>query len=1055
MFLALRDAPSEYRTWSYPTPVSFASDYSRVHAVGLHQRTLLAHSRTSYTREWYEAAERFQHSGATTRSTAYVFDTWSKRQAAIIWPPETSRAAQPGGSHNFGIEGAVWQESESIAWLFVGSYDDSIAGAANVGSLYIYRLDWSREPLDVQLVKRLVPPEDEFSNNRGTGSNTFYGSAVSVSNDGSTLAVSAPGMNNLGAVYVYTRPDGAGEGWGDIEYADGVKLSVAPAPAWGASGTRPFDPDDAAACDAYCSRVSSMIEDEHARFGTHKIDLSADGRVLSVGAPFKRYPFDTAGGAFSGGTRGVGEAYVFVAPEGGWAAAPEAGGTLIAAGEDASNFDPALHHSPGPARRITAPAAVLLARPWAQAAAFRGLGWGTTVSADGSTIAASEVGARDVQIYQLGSAANWSGELLPSATISSDYLGYGGWGDMEFFNRDGSVLLVSNPSYTGGETREGAVDIVRRPASGVWVDVDASTLERIRNPTPGNYSYFGQRTIMDLDYERLAISLPIIVNYHGGNLLDLPGHASGIFLSDGLCPVRIADGVATTTCPITLTGGGAVEVPLDVEDGAQMISAQVTLRVSGAGGSGIVLSESIEVTIGKGPELTEARLGFATDTRHTTSTHDDAPYPSAIATGETTRLRLQLLNEEGGPWGADDADSLLVTTSAGALSSTFGGGCVGAQADDGICALDAALLSKTDAGPVLIDLRHTGESGTAEVRATVRLTDGRTVSAAPLRVALTGPPAALTLSLPNGAGAGLLGVNTPDDGEDAGNDVDGRDTVTLAVTATDAHGAKVAVPETGLSAWLTGPDGARITRGVVISWPLLDADGNPDLDFHGNRQARVDVDRAADNPLPNGEYTLTVRARSLTATQTLVVSGEPATLTLSEPEPRPLINGQFTVTATIADASGAPVPDGTRIRWAAEPLLETTSVVQLSADRVTSGGKSSATYLVIGPGRTSVRATAGDISNVRLLEVSATAIARTEPLTIAEQLSHAAVNRPVSWLGEGMVSASELLAAVEGATSVQLWQYGRWIRYGVEEGQVVPGSFEFMASNGAVLWFSR
>ena len=217
---------------------------------------------------------------------------------------------------------------------------------------------------------------------------------------------------------------------------------------------------------------------------------------------------------------------------------------------------------------------------------------------------------------------------------------------------------------------------------------------------------------------------------------------------------------------------------------------------------------------------------------------------------------------------------------------------------------------------------------------------------------------------------------------------------------------------------------------------------------------RVDVDRAADDPLPNGEYTLTVRSRSLTATRTLIVSGEAASVALSEPDPQPVLNGQFTVTATIADASGAPVPDGTRIRWAAEPLLETTSVVQLSADRVTSGGEASATYLAVAGGRTSVRATVGDISNIRLVEVSNTP-PRTEPLTIAEQLTHRALNRPVSWLGEGMVSAADLLAAVEGATMVQLWQYGRWIRYGVEAGQVTPGSFEFMASNGAVLWFSR
>ena len=962
--------------------------------------------------------------------------------------------------------------------MFVGSYTDDIAGADDVGSLYIYRVDWSKQPLEVRLVKRLVPPESEFSNSQDDGSSTNYSSAASVSNDGSTLAVAAQWMNDLGAVYVYTRPDDPGESWGDIEYADGVKLSVAPAPAWGASGTRPFDSSDPAACDAYCSRVSSLIEGGEPTFGFRKIGLSADGRVLSVAASWKTYPFDTAGGPFSGGADQAGEAYVFVAPAGGWEAAPEAVGTLIGAGEDASNFDPALHHSPGPARRITAPTAVLLPRPWAQAEAYSWFGHEVAVSADGSTIAASEDGINTVHIFQRASASDWAGELLPSAAISNteladDEFNYGVKGGIEFFNSDASVLLISNMGYDGEEEEEeeeenehhdhdhgavgediGALDVFRRPASGRWADADASTAERFFSPNPdtARYASFGL-FVVDHDYERLAIShiidYSLLSHDHGSGPGDRADD-SGIYLSDGLCPIRISDGGQTTTCPIALSGG-AVEVPIDMEPGVQMISANVTLHFSADAhdhAADLTLSGSIEVTIGTGPELAEARLGFATNTRNMTSTRDDAPYPSAIAAGETTRLRLQLLNEQGGPWGADDAASLLVTTSAGALSSTFGGGCGGARADGSLCSLDAALLSKTDSGPVLIDLRHTGESGTADVRAVVRLTDGRTVSAAPLRVSLTGPPAALTLD--GSPGAGLLGVDTPDEGEDP----DARDTVTLAVTATDAHGAKVDVPETGLSAWLTGPDDARITRGVEISWPLLDADGNPALDFHGNRQVRIDVDRASDDPLPNGEYTLTVRSRSLTAARTLIVSGEAATVALSEPEPQPVLNGQFTVRATVADASGAPVPDGTRIRWAAEPLLETTSVVQLNADRVTAGGEASATYLAVAGGRTSVRATVGQISNIRLVEVSNTP-PRTEPLTIAEQLTHRALNRPVSWLGEGMVSASELLAAVEGATTVQLWQYGRWIRYGVESGQVTPGSFEFMASNGAVLWFSR
>ena len=590
-------------------------DSERVVALGLHGRTLLVASDGGHG-----GFNSLTGLSGDTKCPLYVFDTWSKRQAAMIRHPDThdwDNSCYGRGGH-WAHGSAVWQESETIAWLFVSAPWDNIDGTNNVGSLYIYKLDWGQDsykpdglstPLSVELVKRLVPPQNEFSNMRGTV-NVNYSSAVAISADGSTLAVAAQGMNNIGAVYVYTRPDGAGESWGDLEYADGVKLSAAPAPAWGMSSTRPFDPDDANACDAYCSRVSSLIEDGDARFGYQKIGLSDDGRVLSVSAYYKRYPFDTAGGAFSGGTQGAGEVYVFAAPAGGWQAAPAAGGTLIGAGEDASNFDPQLHHSPGPARRITAPSAVLLTRPWAEATARQFFGRNTTVSADGSTIAASQTNPRSVQIFQRASAADWSGVLLPSATISGgDAPGYGTSGDLEFFYRDASVLLVSNQSYndpsptppgTPAATRSGAVDVFTRPASGTWIDADVSTAERLLDANPFFRADFGRTVIKDLDYQRLAISRPIAHTPH--NFIDSYGGGdTGVYLSDGGCgvvriaafsyrilscriddngnwvehtprrarygsldttpiggasaegcTVRIVDGLSTTTCPIAL-----------------------------------------------------------------------------------------------------------------------------------------------------------------------------------------------------------------------------------------------------------------------------------------------------------------------------------------------------------------------------------------------------------------------------------------------------------------------------------------------------------------------
>ena len=1000
-------------------------DTALVVALAMHQRTLLARSNDQ---------------------ELYVYDVWNKQQAAVITPPATADGPTfgrpPGGQDNWHRQsGGVWQESDTTAWLFIGSNGDEISSVDNVGSLYIYKLDWSADPPSVTMVKRLVPPQSEFSNMRGSVG-VRYGSAVGVSADGGTLAVGAQRMNNMGAVYVYSRPDGAGEDWSDIEYADGVKLTAAPTPAWGAAGTRPFNPDVLADCDAYCSRVSSLIEDGDANFGTHKIGLSEDGRVISIAASTKRYPFDTAGGAFSGGTADVGEVYVFVAPAGGWQAAPEASGTLIGAGEDASNFDPETHYSPGPARRITAPAAVLLARRWADATANRYFGQQTTVSADGSTIAASEGGANSVQIFQRDSAADWAGELLPSATISGGGLGYGAWGGLAF-NRDASVLLIANGGHSGAGQYSGAVDVLTRPASGTWADAAASTAVRLVGPVPSFRGFFGYYTVQDLDYERLAISHP---SHLGNNRA-----AMGIYLSDGNCTVRIVDGLSTTTCPITFDG--KVEVLPGTPQGAYSLFGEVTLSVDGVAGSAIKLNDALDITIGEVQELAEARLDFAADDRGTTDTSDDRPFPASIAAGQRTRFHIQLLNENGKPSAPAGVVTVLLTATAGRLSTAAGGGCEGGASDGGlVCSIDTAALTNADAGRILVDLRHGGQPAVAEVRLTAVSSTGETRNAEPLTVTLTGPPDSLAIAPPATA---LLNLGTPD----AGADRDNRDLLTLAVTAADRSGNRVDAPTNGLRAWLLGPDGKRVTSGVELEWPLGGAD-NPTLDAQGNRQIRINVNRAATQPLAHGEYTLEIRAGALTAAQTFTVGGGPASLTLGGVEGTLAEGEQISLTATVLDSAGNPVPNDTPVEWSATDVGATPVLIQLSADAKTTNGKASASWLVLSTAAAAVRAQAGDQSDLRLLDVAAAmaaaaaAVEPPEPPAPADGLTS---RNPglTAWFGEGTTTAAALLADLPGVNSILFWSGSAWLRYAQNNGQPIPGSFNFQIPNAAILYLSE
>jgi len=982
----------------------------------------------------------------------YIFDTWNKRQAAIIEPPAGAHGPTFGRGESLRWGNpksiAVWHETDETAWLFVGSGWDSLEGVA-VGQLWIFRLDWSADPLEVTQVGRIAPPGSEFRNKQSGGS-AAYGYGVVISRDGSTLAVTANEINNVGAVYVYSRPDGEGEDWGDLKHADGVKVTPVAIPAWGTSTTRPFDPGStgrtgaAADCDAYCSRVSAQTRGGAGRsdFGFWSLALSADGSVLAVGARTKRYASDTPGGSFTGGTANAGEAYIFLAPNGDWRTTPEVTGTLIPALTDARQFDPEQHYSPGPARRVTEPAAVLLARPWASAEAESFFGREVYMSLDGTTVAISEHGRDHVRVFQRASAAAWAGagEVLPSANLhkgGGNAITRGGLA----ISGDGSQVLVGDELDSG---QRGRILIYSRPADGQWTGTLAAAAARVlQAPTPRGSGRFGLPRY-DLDGERLATT----------ETAEWVAGSGDIWLSDAGCTERVVDAQRSWRCSINL-GTAKVVIPLGTEASTATISGNVRISVEGVADSAVLLEDELVVRVGEVEEVDSLSFAFATNTKGTTSTADDAPHPSVLnARGDKTTLQLGILNENGKAAATGSVSSVLFTTSVGRLSTTFGEGasrgCVGGPSPS--CSLNLATLDTTNAGAIPITLEHLGTVGTATIRATVVAEeDGRLLETEPIEVVLAGPPAALAIAAP---ASGVLNVNAESTAgaESSGTDTDARDQLTLVVTAADKAGNKVALP-TGLRlAWVNDADGRRVTNGVDVVWPLGGAD-TPQLDAAGNQRVRVNVNREASAPLPNGEYTLEVRLGALRATQTFNVSGGPETVALGEPEGALSVGERFSIIAQINDASGAPVPDGTRVSWQAIPLGSFSSITQVTADSRTTAGRASATWLVVSPGRTTVSAEAGGKQDIRVVTVADTT-PPPQPPDPSELLSSQGFG-PAIWLGDYAIEASGLLSALPNIGSIQMWQYGKWLRYAVADGRVVPGSRQFTIEPNAILWLGR
>ena len=1020
--------------------------------------------------------------GTSVLGEAYLFDAWSRRQVALIRAPASvddpatfGRTDTDFNEYPVASGAAVWQESADTAWLFIASPDDDIGGFTDVGSVYIYKVDWSTQPAGVTLVKRLAPPRSEFSNVFHTGLATRYGSSITMSGDGSTLAVGAQRMNHMGAVYVYSRPEGEGRSWGSLEYADGVKLTVQPTPAWGDPGdesTRPFS--RTGSCDLWCRRVLMLFLAHEPRFAFPDLALSGDGGVLLVSAhrACQLNPDASAGVIRHCATASYnhvdqGQAWVFVAPEGGWQAAPLANAaadgapkTLVEAGEDAAGFDPDTHYAPGPLRRVSA-ASARVRRTYAHQDHF---GQTLDLSEDGLTIALSEAYAPgSVYVIKRNALSDWSGVLVAEGNYpsydraqSDRRTGNGGVA----FNQDASQLLISDPyryQFFGSPPPHpnlvGGVYFWHRGGDGNWGTVGHRNFADVLRPTVDVAdSFFGVRPFWGLSFARWAVSWPLASG----------ASPPGFFVSDGhnCVPVTL-NGEPGVEC---LIGSGTVVIPPG-EDGTLTVSGAATLARAGAAGSETTANaEPLVITIGEVVEVAELKLERATDDRGTADTSDDVLFPDQVARGETTTLHIQVLNENGKAAGTNSLNLVSVQTNVGELSTSIGGSCRGGNGGKN-CIIEGSNLTASNSDKIKVTLRHAGTAGAASVTARAISRQGEQAAAGPLSIALTGAPTALSIAAP---GSGLLGVDTTDAAADVDErDVDNRDQLTLAVTATDERGAKVAVPTGGSQrAWLTGPDGARVTEGVAISYPLLDSEGEPLLDAARNRQVRVNVNRAAAQALPNGEYTLSVRAGNLTAERTIMVSGAAAEVALSDPSPAPAVQQAFTVVATVTDADGAAVPNGTSVHWDERTIGdETTMLVQTSQQTTTTDGTAEASYLIVSPGvavvtvtadgaRTSAGGVVGGVSNVIRIAVAdpAAAAAAAQPASLADQLSATTPGAPTSWLGAASVTASALLDALDGVNRILLWQYGRWLSYAVVDGREIPGSYDFVAQPGAVLW---
>ncbi len=1118
----------------------------------------------------------------------------SNGNSCAIWLPGPSSScvidANQGWSwgrandDNTGSTVAVWHEDADTAWLFVSmnrlTYRSAGTGVwwdgyqfQDVGTMHIYEIDYSTDPATISHRRRIYMPSTldyvfskaTFTIAGGASAMAHYGSSVAISADGSTLAVGARRMHDVGAVYVYTRPAG---GWGaSLGWNDGVRVSPVVIPAWGGHPTdqggpanqanrRPFEPqsttdgDGATECDAYCRSVSSYVGDvdhgstvAHADFGYY-VALSADGSVLAVSAPSKRFASDrTAGpGRFRGGNSlpRQGELLVFLEPSGGWSSVPnyKTGRTELGWDDDASSFSQSSHHNVGPDKRVHG-ADWTFSFDWNDAQNHY-LGERLALSQDGTTLAASDRHNNAVQIFQVDSPSGWAaGPSTPRATLTGVEDG-GRWGGFGF-NVDGDRLALGDPTYDSGQ---GRVLLFDRAGDGSWDSAAAGEAEALLPPT--NYQRNNERYGRSLAWNlttgprALAVGAGESTNVVGGGAAVGPGRLWTLDVPLE-CPISErtdADGTTrTSVCAVDL-GDTTVVIPKGTPEGPFTISGAVTL-VYGEDADGQPLSvqrtADLELRIGTVQEVAHVRLDFANDDRGTPNdVTDDRPQPSALSLrGSSTVLRLQILNELEKASAAGSVASVIVTATAGTLSTEFGSGCA-VGGGGATCRLDASAVSASNADNIPITLTHPGREGTARISVLVIATDGSSHESERREVVLAGAPRALGVSEPSVA---LLNIDTPDSGADK----DDRDVVTLTVTATDRLGSPVRAADRSYSYRITGPDDKRVAASkIAVQWPipitcatvpgstgdqpavvstgrgggfsaylgtapttasallaaigagnaelssanaddalcLWDTDrrhwrpyepGAGDADFtieqgailwlaegaltrsgldNGQPQIRLDVNAAASAPLASGEYTLEVRQAALPWTSTTFrLAGAPAAITVSGPETTPALNERFTLTASIVDADGGAVPDGTPVEWSAVAGGSAT-LVRVGAELTTTGGEASSTWLAASPGGAFVSVKAGAQQQLHPLTFAAPQV------SLVESMSNGAGPGFGIWLGRASVQAADLVAGVEGVDAIHTLRSlpSRWVTYAVDDGVLRYGSVNHEIQPGDIYW---
>ena len=516
----------------------------------------------------------------------------------------------------------------------------------------------------------------------------------------------------------------------------------------------------------------------------------------------------------------------------------------------------------------------------------------------------------------------------------------------------------------------------------------------------------------------------------------------------------VADGSAVSldglsaTVTIRTTGAPEGEYPVS----ASVESVDVDDESTGEPATDVLIqkaSTTATLTIGEaGAGLASATLSLGMRTATAEETGTDK------AGGDGIKLDIESFNSLGAKANGRDVTTIIVSA-IGSSSIVIG--------DNPPSTQGALTVTESSATSNMVGQKHTvvvskSTPGTVDVMATVIGASG-VATTETITLTFSGSPDTHSVAAPADALAREDDVYQPaveaqpdtNPSADIDNSVAAKDAVEgglkFEVTGEDESGNQSALTTAQITARVLDADDKNVSSKFSITEEIKENSNGVVVVRVGTGAAKLDA----------GTYTLETKLTGKDTQETeFAVSGGAADVVLQvSVDPDPLELGSLVnVTATVTDANGTAVADGTLVDFASGGSLTLDKVGSIE-DVKTDDGVASARFIVSkGEGLAAIIADAGSATGVATVSLAAADAMADEEASLSCLSSLSGFS---TWTCDVEASASEIFDWISsrGATALHLNSNRMWVRYSVVDGAMVPGSSDFMVTKSDILYISN